>query len=314
MLKFTLLLPMQNKHLEHPEDSVISGDLNVLNWFTANGNISAKIDGSPAIVWGTNPATNLFFVGTKSVFNKKLIKINSSHADIDNNHQGEVATILHHCLDNLPRSVTIYQGDFIGFGGSDNYNPNTIRYFFQDKVTEEIIIAPHTYYIAESDLRDAVAFPLESNLESDENVLFIMPEVGIIHSSYLTEENVIERCNFARQISTLCEFPETNRQIANIKKQINACIRNEVELDDLTLEAIANDNNCDLNVLRLWKLVQSIKMDMLYYIDHDRSVECYIEEERCGHEGYVLSNDYGSYKIVDRERFSCKNFNLGVQS
>ena len=305
---------MQNKHLEHPEDSVISGDLNVLNWFTANGNISAKIDGAPAIVWGTNPATNLFFVGTKSVFNKKLIKINSSHADIDNNHQGEVATILHHCLDNLPRSVTIYQGDFIGFGGSDNYNPNTIRYFFQDKVTEEIIIAPHTYYIAESDLRDAVAFPLESNLESDENVLFIMPEVGIIHSSYLTEENVIERCNFARQISTLCEFPETNRQIANIKKQINACIRNEVELDDLTLEAIANDNNCDLNVLRLWKLVQSIKMDMLYYIDHDRSVECYIEEERCGHEGYVLSNDYGSYKIVDRERFSCKNFNLGVQS
>ena len=85
---------MQNKHLEHPEDSVISGDLNVLNWFTANGNISAKIDGAPAIVWGTNPATNLFFVGTKSVFNKKLIKINHSHADIDNNHQGQVATIL----------------------------------------------------------------------------------------------------------------------------------------------------------------------------------------------------------------------------
>ena len=305
---------MQNKHLEHPEDSVISGDLNVLNWFTANGNISAKIDGSPAIVWGTNPATNLFFVGTKSVFNKKLIKINQSHEDIDNNHSGQVATILHHCLDNLPRSVTIYQGDFIGFGGSDNYNPNTIRYFFQDKVSEEIIIAPHTYYIAESDLRDAVAFPLESNLESDENVLFIMPEVGIIHSEYLIEENVIDRCNFARQISTLCEYPTTNSQIASIKKQINACIRNEVELDDLTLEAIANDNNCDLNVLRLWKLVQSIKMDMLYYIDHDRSVECYIEEERCGHEGYVLSNDYGSYKIVDRERFSCKNFNLGVQS
>ena len=37
---------MQNKHLEHPEDSVISGDLNVLNWFTANGNISAKLDGA----------------------------------------------------------------------------------------------------------------------------------------------------------------------------------------------------------------------------------------------------------------------------
>ena len=79
---------MQNKHLEHPEDSVISGDLNVLNWFTANGNISAKIDGSPAIVWGTNPKTNKFFVGTKSVFNKKLININHDHREIDANHKG----------------------------------------------------------------------------------------------------------------------------------------------------------------------------------------------------------------------------------
>jgi len=302
---------MQNKHLEHPEDSVISGDLNVLNWFTANGNISAKIDGAPAIVWGTNPATNLFFVGTKSVFNKKLIKINSSHADIDNNHQGEVATILHHCLDNLPRSVTIYQGDFIGFGGSDNYNPNTIRYFFQDKVTEEIIIAPHTYYIAESDLRDAEAFPLEFNLESNNNVLFVKPDVYINSN----RQDIIERCNFARQVATLCEFPTNTRQIARIKKHFNACIKNDIEIDDITLEAIAHDNDCDVNVLRLWKLIQSIKIDLLcYHIEADDSIECYIEEERCDHEGYVLSNDYGSFKIVNREGFSKANFHLGVQS
>ena len=302
---------MQNKHLEHPEDSVISGDLNVLNWFTANGNISAKIDGSPAIVWGTNPATNLFFVGTKSVFNKKLIKINSSHADIDNNHQGEVATILHHCLDNLPRSVTIYQGDFIGFGGSDNYNPNTIRYFFPDKVQQEIVIAPHTYYIAESDLRDAEAFPLEFNLESDNNVLFVKPDVYINSN----RQDILERCNFARQVATLCEFPTNTRQIARIKKHFNACIKNDIEIDDITLEAIAHDNDCDVNVLRLWKLIQSIKIDLLcYHIEADDSIECYIEEERCDHEGYVLSNDYGSYKIVNREGFSKANFHLGVQS
>ena len=302
---------MQNKHLEHPEDSVISGDLNVLNWFTANGNISAKIDGAPAIVWGTNPATNLFFVGTKSVFNKKLIKINSSHADIDNNHQGKVATILHHCFDNLPRSVTIYQGDFIGFGGSDNYNPNTIRYFFPDTVSEEIIIAPHTYYIAESDLRDAEAFPLEFNLESNNNVLFVKPDVYINSN----RQDILERCNFARQVATLCEFPTNTRQIARIKKHFNACIKNDIEIDDITLEAIAHDNDCDVNVLRLWKLIQSIKIDLLcYHIEADDSIECYIEEERCDHEGYVLSNDYGSYKIVNREGFSKANFHLGVQS
>ena len=305
---------MQNKHIEHPEDMVLSGDLNVLNWFTANSKISAKIDGSPAIVWGTNPANNKFFVGTKSVFNKKLIKINSSHADIDNNHQGEVATILHHCLDNLPRSVTIYQGDFIGFGGSDNYNPNTIRYFFPDKVTQEIIIAPHTSYTAKCDLRDAIASPISdkqliSLWQDAKDVMFVRPYVTISD-----REDLIDRCNFARQISTLCEYPETNRQIARIKKHLNKCIKYGIELDDLTLEAIAHDNNCDVNMLRLWKLVQSIKMDMFNYIEADDTLECYIEEERCDHEGYVLTNDYGSYKIVNREGFSRANFHLGVQS
>ena len=71
---------MKNTHLEHPEDSILSGDLTVLDWFTSIDNdISAKIDGSPAIVWGTEPKTGKFFVGTKSVFNKKLIKINYDH-------------------------------------------------------------------------------------------------------------------------------------------------------------------------------------------------------------------------------------------
>ena len=88
----------KNTHLEHPEDVILSGDLTVLSWFNStdvwNGaNLSAKIDGAPAIVWGTNPATGNYFVGTKSVFNKKLIKINESHEDIDKNHTGNVATI-----------------------------------------------------------------------------------------------------------------------------------------------------------------------------------------------------------------------------
>ena len=301
---------MQNKHLEHPEDCVISGDLNVLNWFTANGNISAKIDGSPAIVWGTNPATGNYFVGTKSVFNKKLIKINESHEDIDKNHSGNVATILHECFDNLPQTDGIFQGDFIGFGGKDCYTPNTITYYFQDKVTNNIIVAPHTYYIADKDLRDAVAFPMEFDLESDKNVLFVKPDAYIEDD----REDIIDRCNFARQISTICEYPESKRQIARIKKHLNACIKHDIELDDLTLEAIAHDNDCDVNMLRLWKLVASIKMDMFNYITSDDTLECYIEEERCDHEGYVLTNDYGSYKIVNREGFSRANFNLGVQS
>tara|TARA_R100000458_G_C8213709_1_gene200347 strand:+ start:178 stop:627 length:450 start_codon:yes stop_codon:yes gene_type:complete len=148
-------------------------------------------------------------------------------------------------------------------------------------------------------------------LESDNNVLFVKPDVYINSN----RQDILERCNFARQVATLCEFPTNTRQIARIKKHFNACIKNDIEIDDITLEAIAHDNNCDVNVLRLWKLIQSIKIDLLcYHIEADDSVECYIEEERCDHEGYVLSNDYGSYKIVNREGFSRANFHLGVQS
>ena len=75
------------------------------------------MDGSPAIVWGKNPATGNHFVGTKSVFNKVKIKINESHDDIDKNHEGEVAKILHACFDYLPFTDNVIQGDFIGFGG-----------------------------------------------------------------------------------------------------------------------------------------------------------------------------------------------------
>ena len=302
---------MQNKHIEHPEDMVLSGDLNVLNWFTANSKISAKIDGSPAIVWGTNPSNNKFFVGTKSVFNKKLIKINYNHTDIDRNHQGQVADILHICFDNLPVTSNIYQGDFLGCGGTNSVNPNTIRYFFPDKVTQEIIIAPHTSYIAKCDLRDAIATPISdkqliSLWQDAKDVMFVRPYVTI---DYL-RDTIHQSCKFARQIATLCEFPTVKKQIARIKKQLNTCIREGIEIDDITLEALASDNNCDVNVLRLWKLVQTIKMDLFKYITVDDDIECYIEEERCDHEGYVMSNEFGTFKIVNRDGFSKANFNI----
>ena len=294
---------MQNKHIEHPEDSILNGDLSVLNWFTADSHISVKIDGSPAIVWGTNPATGNFFVGTKSVFNKVKIKINESHEDIDTNHQGNVATILHKCFDNLPFLPGIYQGDFIGFGGKDHYTPNTITYYFDEVIDAEIIIAPHTYYEAKDDLRNAVVKPYEFDLRDTEYTKWVKPEVSISDK----RDSIIERCQFARQIATLCEFA-SDKQLPRIKKQLNTCIREDVEIDDITLEALAIDNNIDVNVLRLWQLVRSIKWDMFPLIERDAEIECYINDEECDHEGYVMSNEFGTFKIVDRDIFSKHNF------
>ena len=295
---------MKNKHIEHPEDSILNGNLSVLDWFINNGNISAKIDGSPAIVWGTNPANNKFFVGTKSVFNKKLIKINHDHRQIDQNHQGKVADILHKCLDYLHPTTGIFQGDFIGFGGDFTFCPNTITYDFPEEIHQEIIIAPHTYYIADKDLRDAVAYPLEYDLESDDNVLYWQPKVTISSE----RDSIIERCKFARQIATLCDFPD-DKQVRKITQQLNTCIRERIDIDDITQEALAYDNNVDVNVYRLWKLVKSIKETLMLSIVRYDDVECYIDDEECDHEGYVLSNDYGTFKLINREVFSKANFN-----
>ena len=294
---------MKNKHIEHPEDSILNGDLSVLNWFTADSHISVKIDGSPAIVWGTNPANNKIFVGTKSVFNKKLIKINHNHADVDRNHQGKVADILHLCLDNLPFTDNIYQGDYLGCGGTDSFNPNTIRYDFPDEVFQEIVIAPHTVYFAKKDLRDAVAVPMDFTLIDTLNCKFIQPEVTLKSDRV----SMIDRCNFARQIATLCEFPN-DKQVKTITRQLNTCIREEIEIDDITLDALASDNEIDVNVLRLWQLVRSMKWDLFSFIERDDEIECYINDEECDHEGYVISNDYGTFKLVDRDVFSKNNF------
>jgi len=299
---------MPNTHIEHPEDSILSGDLRVLRWFTEQGNISVKIDGSPAIVWGTNPATKKFFVGTKSVFNKKLIKINHSHNEIDKNHTGFVAKVLHACFDNLPKTKKVYQGDFIGFGGDYIYRPNTITYKFDEIIKQNIIIAPHTEYLVKQDLRDAVAVPLSCipRVSNKTSVRFVKPAAEIHNDN----ESIRSKCNFARQMATLCEFPTKSSVVNKIKKQLNACIREGLEVTDLIQEGIALTNKVDVNVIRLWKLIESIKLELFHYILVEDSIGCEIAGHDVDHEGYVLENKFGTFKIVDREVFSYHNFNI----
>ena len=153
----------KNIHLEHPEDSILDGTLSVLGAFLNVIRLSVKIDGAPAIVWGTNPATGNFFVGTKSVFNKRKIRICETVDDIRAWYGGTpLEIILGSCLCNLPHTDRIFQGDFIGFGGECDYTPNTVTYSFSQPVAEEIIVAPHTEYLATDDLRNAKALPIKS--------------------------------------------------------------------------------------------------------------------------------------------------------
>lgn len=302
---------MKNTHLEHPEDSILTGDLSVLDWFTTPGHLSLKIDGSPAVVFGTNPANGMFFVGTKSVFNKVKIKINHSHEEIEKNHQGNVAEILHRCLDFLPRITGIVQCDFIGFGGESEYTPNTITYQFSEVVTQEIIVSPHTFYTAEKDLRDAVAFPLTFEFTDTEFCKFVQPKAYILHDPWNKSEETVcfddveDVVKFARQMSTLVNFV-SDKEAVKIKKQLNACIRSGELIDTDSV----NDFDCDPNLIRLWALVKSIKDDCLF-LCRNSGPAAYLNGHRIDSEGYVMTNEFGMFKLVNREVFSHANFNSG---
>jgi len=294
---------MKNTHIEHPEDTILSGDLSALDWFVAEGNLSLKIDGAPAIVWGTNPANGKFFVGTKSVFNKVKIKINHSHEEIDQNHVGEVANILHACLDWLPHTDSIFQGDFIGFGGSQEYSPNTITYRFDEVIQEEIIVAPHTVYTAESDLRDAVAHPMKFIITDTPYVKFVTPKAYIFSGSYdvcAGGFDVSEPIKFAKIIAQTVKFVD-EKKAQKIKQALNKCIRENTPISDTAFD-------CDWSLISFWKLVQSIKDDALFMC-RNNGPKAYIGQDEISGEGYVYSNEFGTMKLVNRERFSYANFN-----
>ena len=292
---------MQNLHLPHPEDSILTGDLEVLDWFTEPAYVSAKIDGCPAIVWGTDPATGTFFVGTKAVFNKVKIRIAHSHEEIDQHYEGELAEKLHACFDALPRTDKIYQGDFIGYGGDDNYKPQVVRYVFPKVVTQSVIIAPHTMYEANYDLRDSWALPLLEKFNSTSEVLFVQPEAWQDDADFNT---VVK---FAKQMSTTCEFVSVSKA-RKIEKVINTFIKIGAELD---AEALALAAECDVNLMRFWKLVKAIKDDRLSLCATSGGPLAYLGKKFIAAEGYVLSNEYGSYKLVKREVFSHYNMNHG---
>ena len=97
------------------------------------------------------------------------------------------------------------------------------------------------------------------------------------------------------------------KQAAELKKVINSYIREGKEVDE---HEIAENFDVDINLLRLHKLVASIKMDLFFFIDADDIIQCYIGEEKSVHEGFVMTNRFGTYKLVDRAEFSRLNFTL----
>jgi hypothetical protein len=291
---------MKNTHLEHPEDEILLGKQSaqqVIKFLRErNSTLSVKYDGAPAIVWGTCPFTGRFFVGTKSVFNKRKIKINYSHYDIEVNHGDvpKVASILHVCFDNLPRIKGIVQGDFIGFGGNDFYKPNTIEYNFGRLVKENVIIAAHTSYTSSTHLKDAVAsFGVDEELQS--------PDVKFLNvdAQFTSRRRRVDLLlGLASVVSNFVKYPDA-KEVADLKIAVNKCIREGREIDCLSG-----------NLLLLFNLLTQAKELLMEGITTEEDVTCYVGDDECDHEGYVMTNQFGTFKLVNRQVFSYNNFNL----
>ncbi len=298
---------MKNRHLEHPEDSILTegrtGLYNILDFLENRMVLSVKYDGAPAIVWGINPENGKFFVGTKSVFNKVRVKINYTHYDIEVNHGDKpaVASILHMCLEKLPRVEGVYQGDFIGYGGGKEYTPNTITYKFDDVVEEDIIVAAHTTYSGDT-IKDMCAVFGQCDRIASEEVKFLDTTARIDYRDYRIGLYIAA----ARVAAKWVKFP-TEEEGKFLKQHINSYIRRG---ERLNASKLSSDTGFSKGLFQLYNFIIEIKEMIIRGIKSNENVDCFLDDDRSNHEGYVVTNQYGTFKLIDREKFSYSNFNL----
>jgi len=216
----------QLKHLEHLEDEMLNYGVEgckaavgflqelrkMLGCDNSTGYMQTKWDGAPSIVCGKDPANGLFFVGTKSVFNKTEPKICYTESDVDNfGYKGDLAEKLKMSLQYF-RNIGItgvIQGDLM-FTASTvkkesvhgeklyTFRPNTITYGIPidhdigKRISKaKIGVVFHTHYRGERDGYDLSTMSARAgaatNFKDNSDVAVInndtpMHKVGLNHS------------------------------------------------------------------------------------------------------------------------------------
>ena len=298
---------MKNTHLEHPEDSVLLGKQSVqqvINFLREkDSTVSTKWDGAPAIVFGKNPENGKFFVGTKSVFNKVKVKINYTHDDIEKNHGNNprVAGILHTCLETLPKVDGIYQGDFIGFGGTKTFTPNTITYSFDSIPLDcAIVFACHTSYTGPTMKELTASFDVPFYLKSNFMQTYFVNTNAHVTSRRRRVDYIL---GLASVVSNFVKYPTDKKEIERLKIAINKCIKENRPVDCISG-----------NMLLLFNLITQAKELIMEGLasceDVYTIIDLGIDYERINHEGFVATNKFGTFKLVKRQKFSFYNFTL----
>ncbi len=286
-------------HIEHPEDTILTGDLSVFELLYDVGHISMKMDGM-SLVWGTNPLNGKFFVCTKAAFNKKKDRKCYTTDDIFEHfgHQMEVFEILSYCLKYLPRTDNIYWADWLGFGRTDVLTQNTLTYAFPEAITQKLVIAPHTQVYVTTAFHEPICEPIKESFDDSVIIKWVQPSVDRIFGGYDAPKINTDNIKFL-----------TDKEASQAKVAINALIKSGQFVDDASLTEILG---CPF-LANLYQLVIDIKYDLIdSFIINDAPTAYLPNGKETDGEGYVFhSETYGSVKLVNRTEFAYANFNHG---
>ena len=228
------------KHLEHLEDEVLNygseGCFAVVSFLTelknmigkksTGGFLQTKWDGAPSVVCGKDPITGTFFVGTKSVFNKKDPKICYTEDNIDEMYDGELNRKLKDCLRYFSQLGIdgVIQGDLLFTTDKRSqrvdgeelivFRPNTITYGIPanhpigvEVNKAKIGVVFHTHYSGGPDLSDMSARPRVdiSKFKQKDDVAVISNDTQVQQVSFSQTEGLVFN-RYIQKINRMCEI------------------------------------------------------------------------------------------------------------
>ena len=231
----------QLKHLEHLEDEMLNygsegcaASVSFLEELakmlghksTATGFLQTKWDGAPSVVCGTDPSTSVFFVGTKSVFNKIDPKLCASDDAIDRwyGDKPNLAKGLKFALKYFKQLDIkgVVQGDLMYTDSTRKeevvngeklytFTPNTITYGIPvdhpigvEVGQSKVGVVFHTHYVGDN-LADA-----QAKAGADVKTFNKVKEVAVIENDTnindvtLTAQEVVKFERHIKIIATLC--------------------------------------------------------------------------------------------------------------
>lgn len=344
---------MKLTHLEHLEDLLFDGqfiqaiDLTaslseaLIGGSSKHIRVSTKYDGAPAIVFGRHPTHDCFFIGTKSVFNKRTPKVNFSIQDIITNHCDNVDLTekLIHAYDNLCEKSFdgVYQGDLMFTPDSKSldeknisFTPNTITYTVaRDSDVGERVensrlgLVIHTKY--EGDTLPEMNARLGIDSPSVQDVCTIDPILNI-NNYILTELQyncITDSVGFCEQsYNALKDRSLITRHGKFLKMFVNYCIRiGETAGDSVMYETFLNNRGetelanevasrrKEFSVIfSIHKHLTFIKKILIKAMNFGQPFLHEVNGVPTAGEGFVVVYHGVPTKLVDRNEFSKLNF------